>query len=347
MELREQNGNTGMATFKERESGWWQAVIRRKGHPAQSKTFRLKEEAIKWARAIESKMDKGSFISSSIAEKTTVVELIERFMNEFAIHHYRKREDNREAWRFQCQHLTNFFGEYSVAAVTPQAVAKYRDERMKVVSGSTVRKEIHMLSKILTVASQEFEIPLPNGNPVDMIRKPKENKGRDRRLTADEFVELMVQCRLSRNKWLAYAVELGVETAMRQAELLQLEWNKIAFDDKLAFLPDPDKIKNSEPRKVPLTSKAIQVLKNMPQHISGRVIPLQRMTLYHAFIAAAKRAGIEDYDWHDLRHEALSRLGKRGDLSVIELSIMSGHKTLQMLMKYIHIHETELAEKLG
>jgi len=336
-----------MATYRQAESGWWQAIVRRKGHPSQSKTFEFKTDAEKWARDVEGKIDKGSFVSSSIAEKTTIAELIERFKNEFAIHHYRKREDNKEAWRFQCQHLTGFFGGYSIVAVTPQAVAKYRDARMKVVSGTTVRKEIHMLSKILTVASQEFEISLPNGNPVNLIRKPKENKGRDRRLTVEEFSKLLEQCHRSRNQWLVFAVELGVETAMRQAELLQLEWSEISFEDKLARLPDPEKIKNSKTRKIPLTSKAIQVLKNMPRHISGKVIPLQRMTLYHAFIAAVKRAGIENYDWHDLRHEALSRLGKRGDLSVNELAAMSGHKTLQMLMKYIHIHETELAEKLG
>lgn len=336
-----------MAAFRQRESGSWQAIIRRKGHPDQSKTFGFKTDAEKWARDIEGKIDKGFFISSSTAEKTTMAELIERFKTEFAVHHYRKREDEKEAWRFQCKHLADFFGEYSIAAVTPQAVAKYRDARLKVVSGTTVRKEIHMLSKVLTVASKEFEISLPNGNPVNLIRKPKENKGRDRRLTTEEFDQLLAQCKRSRNQWLFYAVELGVETAMRQAELLQLEWSKISFEDKLALLPDPEKIKNSTPRRVPLTSKAIQILKGMPRHISGRVIPVQRMTLYHAFIAAVKRAGIEDYDWHDLRHEALSRLGKRGDLSVNELAVMSGHKTLQMLMKYVHIHETELAEKLG
>lgn len=336
-----------MATFKRRESGWYQAKIRRKGFPAQSQTFQFEEDAKKWARDIESKMDKGSFVSLSVAEKTTMNELIERFKNDFAVHHYRKREDNKEAWRFQCQHLINYFGEYSVLAVTPPLVAKYRDARMKAVSGTTVRKEINMLSKILTVASQEFGIPLQNGNPVALVRKPKENKARNRRLTEEEFNNLLEQCRRSRNKWLLAATELGAETALRQAELLQLEWKHISYKDKIAKLPDPDKLKGGESRVVPLSGKAMKVLQSLPKHISGRVIPLQRMTLYHAFIAAVKRAGIEDYDWHDLRHEALSRLGNRGDLSINELAVISGHKTLKTLMRYIHLRETELAEKLG
>lgn len=336
-----------MATFDKRESGWWQAKVRRKGHPSQSKTLPTKKEAEAWAREIEAQMDKGSFISRSVGEKTTMTELIKQFKNDFAIHHYRKRVDSKEAWRFQCQHLINFFGEYAVAVVTPQLVAKYRDERMTLVSGTTTRKEINMLSKIFDVASKEFGIQLANGNPVLNVRKPKENKGRDRRLTESDFSILMEQCHRSRNDWLVYAVELSIETAMRQAELLSLEWHNIDYDNHLAYLTDTDKIKNETSRAVPLSSKAIRTLESMPHHISGRVIPLERMTLYHAFVAAVKRANIDNFTWHDLRHEALSRLGSRGDLSIIELSKMSGHKTLQMLMKYIHLHETELAKKLG
>ncbi|MHB1658045.1 MAG: site-specific integrase [Acidithiobacillus sp.] len=336
-----------MATFKQRESGWWQAVIRRRGHPSQSKTFENKRDAEAWARDIENQMDKGSFVSRSISEKMTMTELIDRFKEEFALHHYRRREDNKEAWRFQCQHLDRYFGKYSIAAVTPPLVVKYREARLKLVSGTTVRKEINMLSKILGVANTEFQIPLPNGNPVLSIRKPRENKSRDRRLSEEEFARLIMQCGKSRNKWLLHAMLIGVETAIRQAELLSLRWENIAFNERLAYLNETDRIKNETARAVPLSSRAIKVLKEMPRDISGRVIPLERMTLYHAFIAAVKRAGLEDFTWHDLRHEALSRLASRGDLSLIELAKMSGHKTLQMLMRYSHIHETELAKKLG
>ncbi|MFZ5465087.1 MAG: tyrosine-type recombinase/integrase [Pseudomonadota bacterium] len=55
----------------------------------------------------------------------------------------------------------------------------------------------------------------------------------------------------------------------------------------------------------------------------------------------------QDYTWHDLRHEALSRLAERGDLSTLELAAISGHKTLQMLKRYTHLHAEDLARKLG
>lgn len=116
---------------------------------------------------------------------------------------------------------------------------------------------------------------------------------------------------------------------------------------QIALLLDPDKIKTGEPRAVPLSSGAIAALESLPRAIKGRVIPIDHMTLYKAFERACGRAGIEDYTWHDLRHEALSRLAERGDFTVLELAAVSGHKTLQMLKRYTHLQAENLAKKLG
>jgi len=134
---------------------------------------------------------------------------------------------------------------------------------------------------------------------------------------------------------------------MRQGELLNLDWKDIDKKRRLALLLDPEKIKTEEPRAVPLTSRALAVLESIPRSTTGKVFPVERLTLYHAFVAACKRAGIKDYTWHDLRHEALSRLAERGDLSVLELAAISGHKTLQMLKRYTHLQAEKLAQKLG
>ena len=79
----------------------------------------------------------------------------------------------------------------------------------------------------------------------------------------------------------------------------------VDWDRRLALLLDPDKLKTSEPRAVPLSRAAIEVLEGLPVSVRrGVVFPVERMTLYHAFIAACKRASIGDFTWHDLRHEA-------------------------------------------
>ena len=101
-------------------------------------------------------------------------------------------------------------------------------------------------------------------------------------------------------------------------------------------------------RRVPYHySEALEVLEALPHSINGIVFPVERMTLYHAFAAACKRAKLDNFTWHDLRHEALSRLAERGDFSVLELAAVSGHKTLQMLKRYTHLQATKLAEKMG
>ena len=78
-----------MAVFDQRDSGYWQARVRRKGWPAQSKTFRTKAEAETWARKVEAEIDRGSFVSASQAEGTSFKELAQRFKTEFAPQHYR------------------------------------------------------------------------------------------------------------------------------------------------------------------------------------------------------------------------------------------------------------------
>lgn len=336
-----------MATFEQRTSSWWQAKVRRKGQPTQSKTFEKKSDAEAWARAIESEIDKGAFVSRNLAERTMLKDIIKRFQEEFAPHHYRTREDQHESWKTQLRHLERVLGDYAIVAITSPVVAKYRDDRLKLVSGATVKKELNMLSKVLTVSMQEFGIPLPFGNPVSTIRKPKESKSRDRRLNAEEFERLKTECDKSRNPWMAFAVSLAVETAMRQGELLSLEWQHVDQKRRLAHLVDEDKIKNGERRSVPLSSAAIATIKKMPPSVSGKVLPIRRMTLASSFRSACARAKITNFRFHDLRHEALSRLAERGDFSMLEMAAISGHKTLQMLKRYTHLQAELLAKKLG
>lgn len=343
----------GMLVLLEKAGEVWQARVRKKGWPTESKSFRTKTEADAWAKQVEAGMERGAYQSASDAERTTLRDLIKDFKLEFAPHHYRIREDEKEAWRFQLARLDEVLGEYSLAAVDQRLVAKYRDDRIKgssdrpAVGESTVRKEIYMLSKVLGFAQTEKGIALPRGNPVEKIRKPTESKGRDRRLSATEWKAFTEECKKSRNPWLWPAVQLAVETAMRQGELLSLTWKLIDKKRKLAMLVDPTKIKNEEPRAVPLSPAAMSVIASLPVSTTGLVLPVERMTLYHAFSYACGRAKIKDYTFHDLRHEALSRLAERGDFSVLELAAVSGHKTLQMLKRYTHLQAENLSKKLA
>jgi integrase len=344
-----------MAHIRKAASGWWQAIVRIKGHPPQSSTFARKIDAEKWAASTETEMRRGAFVATAQAERTSLSEIAKRFANEFAPHHYRGA-----GWKHKLAHLVDRLGHYSLIAITAPVVARYRDARLgdadpryknphkaPTVSGATVKTELDLLSKLLDWTEKECGIALPAGNPVQSIRKPKNGTPRNRRLTPEEWIRLQEECVASSNIYLSAAVTLAVETAMRQGELLGLRWEDIDKKRRLALLLDPKKIKTEEPRAVPLSSAALAALESMPRALDGRVIPQQRTTLYKSFEAAVKRAGIKDYTWHDLRHEALSRLAERGDLNVLEIAAVSGHKTLQMLKRYTHLQAENLAKKLG
>ena len=339
-----------MATIRPRDSGFWQAIVRRRGRPQESKTFAKKSDAEAWARKIESEIDRGVYQSAADAERMTLGEMITRFEVEYAPHHYRLRSDEKEAWRYQCQRLREALGDYSLASIDQRRVAAYRDGRLTgtadrpAVSASTVRKELYLLSRIMGFAERECGITLPRGNPVAKIRKPADGKARERRLTDEEWQRLVGECKASRSPYLWPAVQMAVETAMRQGELLGLRWEHVNLDRKIAMLAET---KNGDARAVPLSSAAMAVLRTLPRSITGQVLPAERLTIYHAFKAAMLRAGISDFTFHDLRHESLSRLAERGDFSVLEMAAISGHKTLAMLKRYTHLQAEKLAAKLG
>ncbi len=333
-----------MATIRKKGDLQWHVQIRKKGYPSITKTFNTKSEAEGWAKVKESEMVRGVFVSSSESERNTVAYIIDRFLKEFAPFHYTVREDGKEAWRYQCARLKNLIGQYSLAALDQKMVAQYRDDRLKVVSGSTVRKELYMLSKVLGFCEAEAGIALPRGNPVAKIRLPSEGKSRERRLGDKEWKKFETECKKSRNTYLWPAVQLAVALGARQGELLGLQWKDVDKKRSFALLRDT---KNGEDRAVPLSPKALAILDGLPRTLNGKVLPVQRMTLYHVFRAAVLRAKIEDFTFHDLRHEALSQLAERGDLSVLELAAVSGHKTLQMLKRYTHLQAEKLAKKLA
>lgn len=333
----------------------YQAKVRLRGAPAESRTFKKLSDARAWMKVVEGDMTTGTHIKATIARRTLFSDLAKLFKTDFAPHHYRGK-----AWKYKLAALEDRLGDYALVAISPSVVADYRDARLKDpdprykkqaaaprVSAATVKSEVDLLSKVFDVGMKEFGYPLPAGNPVLGIRKPRSGKARDRRLTAAEWARLEAACRQSLNPFLWPAVQLAVETAMRQGELLQLEWRNVDKARCLALLLDPEKIKTEEPRAVPLSSRALSALEALPHDIKGHVLPVERMTLYTAFKRACARAKLDDFTFHDLRHEALSRLAERGDLNVLEMAAVSGHKTLQMLKRYTHLQAENIARKLG
>ncbi|MFM0007262.1 site-specific integrase [Paraburkholderia dipogonis] len=327
-----------MAAIQRRKDRW-QARIRRRGFPVEVKTFDTRQDAEQWARSVETDMDRGSFVSRSEAEANTLEDIIERYITD-VMPALRSASDEISRLRATCR---TRLAKLSMTALTPKAVAAYRDERLKHVKPATVIRELAYLSAIINHARREWDINI--ANPVALIRKPPSPQGRDRVLSADEEARLLTELvPIGRiNVWLLPATILSLETGMRRGELVELRWSNVNLEAQTAYLP---MTKNGTARTVPLSKKAVSTLADLPRSIDGKVIPVKGNTLHAAFRKACKRAGIKDLHWHDLRHTAITRLAQKLP-NLIELAAVSGHRSLAMLKRYYHPSATELARKLG
>ncbi len=219
--------------------------------------------------------------------------------------------------------------------------AAYRDERQADGKApSTVKNELAIFSHLYTVARQEWGFE-QLANPMANVRKPKARPGRDRRLVDDEERRLLDAAGYPMQD----IIILAIETAMRLSELLALQWKNVDLRQSVAVLVET---KNGERRAVPLSRRAYKTIKRIPRRLDGRVFPPAAVSTYsHRFKDLCKAAGIKGLRFHDLRHEAISRLFELGRLNVMEIAAITGHKTLTMLKRYTHPRAEDLARKLS
>lgn len=193
----------------------WQATIRRKGFPTQCKSFPSKADAEAWARSVESEMQRGLFVDYSKAKDVTLGELLARYRDEVSP---TKKGGAEERQRINAM-LRWPISQYAAINVTPAVLSRLRDDRLEEVSGSTVNRDFNLLSHVFTTAMIEWGISLPI-NPVSRVRRPKENKPRNRRIEGDEDVRLLEQCRQAHNKLVYPAVLALLDTGMRRSEVV-------------------------------------------------------------------------------------------------------------------------------
>lgn len=326
-----------MATIQKRGPYQWRALVRRKGYPSQSKSFDTKREAEAWAAIVESEMTRSVFVDRTPAEKTTFEEVINSYIaNEAPTH----KGGDSETLRLQ-----KFMRDQSkliqrgMATLKTEDFDAYRDRRMKKVAPATVKRELNLLHSVIEKVRKKLGL---HENPISDVKRPRVRNNRDVRLFEGEEDALLTAFDDSRNPWVKPAVILAIETAMRRGELLALRWEDVDLGTRVARLHDT---KNGEARDVPLSSRAVETLKALPRSVSGDVIATTAEGLKQSFERARKRANLEHVNFHDLRHEAVSRLFERG-WNVMEVAAVSGHKDLQSLKRYTNLKAADLAKKM-
>ena len=129
---------------------------------------------------------------------------------------------------------------------------------------------------------------------------------------------------------------------MRRGEILNARWIDLNLKHRTLRIPVT---KNGEAREIPLSLVALDTLHTIP-HGGEFIFPVSANALQLAWQRLKKQQGMPNLRFHDLRHEAISRLFERG-LSLPEVALISGHKDPRMLMRYTHLRAEELAKKLG
>lgn len=171
-------------------------------------------------------------------------------------------------------------------------------------------------------------------------RKPKLPTGRDRRLVGDEEQRLLEHAEYPMRE----LIVLALETGMRQSGLMALTWQGVDLKRRIVTLADT---RSGDRRAVLLSKRALKTIKSLPRRLDGRLFPeAGASSTSHKFRALCNAAGIEGLRFHDLRHEATSRLFELG-LNPMEVAAITGHKTLVMLTRYTHLRAEDLARKLG
>lgn len=341
-----------MATLVKTPSGTWKAVIRKTGWPTASKTFRTKRDAEDWSRRTEDEMVRGVYIQRSGSERTTLETALKRYLAEITP---TKKPTTQKGELSKSKMLISDLGKYSLAALSSEVIAGYRDRRIAAgISNNSVRLELALLSHLYTTAIKEWGIGL-TFNPVMNVRKPSPGDGRDRRLSTAEETTLLKAVKAHSNPMLGWIVQIALETGMRSSEITSLRRAQVDLTKRVVRLANT---KNESARTVPLNKRATDIFQDAMAYElrpadcdlvffgePGKDGKRRPYAFTKVWSGLKKKLGMQDLRFHDLRHEAVSRLVE-GGLSDQEVSAISGHKSMQMLKRYTHLRAEDLVGKL-
>jgi integrase len=328
-----------------KEKNGWRVQVAVQG-VRESRTFSTKGEASTWAAQRETEIRQEK--ATGIQRGRTVDDAFRRYEKEVSVH---KRGRDKEAIRLAAIGRMAVDGvplkDWKLADVTPEVLGKWRDQRLTTVLGSSVNRDLNLLSHVFSSAAKEWKWIAKS--PTTDVRRPADPPPRDRLYTQDEIDRLCAALGIdseqtepveSISQRVGIAFLFAIETAMRAGEVCGLMPEHIS--GRVATLP---MTKNGTKRAVPLSSRAAELLKLLPEpEEGGTVFGIGAKSLDALFRKAKSRAGIEDATFHDARHLAITRLAKK--LNVLDLARMVGHRDLKQLQVYYNESAEDMAARL-
>lgn len=328
-----------MATFTKRGSVWRVQIYHR--GKRYSATRDTKAEAREWAVNKEAELlRQADAVENPHNAGHTIADALILYRDTITI--------NKRGAKWETVRINKFlrdlpFRDALVAELQPAAIAGWRDEQLTRLATASVSREMAVLSAVLDVCRREWG--WLKHDPVRDVRKPQSPRARDR-LVLDHEREAMIRALgymdgitiEYHQQQVAVGWLLALETAMRAGEIFALEWKRVNLPKRYVRLAET---KNGDWRDVPLSQRAMELLKVMQGIDPVMVFTVKSQVASVMFRKARIRAKIEDLTFHDSRHDAITRLAQK--LNVLQLARMVGHRDIRSLQVYYN----ETAESMA
>jgi integrase len=288
-----------MASFRKR-AGHWTVEVNTRGR-REFATFHTKAEAAAWA------LEREAEIAGRKAHTGTLADVLKRYAKDVSPTHRGERWERTRLKRMERDPLA----VVPIASLSPADIAAWRERRAQAVSGASVRREMVLLTAALEVARREWG--WLRTNPAREVKKPPSPPSRRRRISPDEIDRLTLAFGLGDGLVADTAMQrtglaflFALETAMRSGEILALTETDIHLRERFVRVA---RSKNGDARDVPLSSRAVQIVKALP----GRAFNVAPDIRDVMFRRAKVAAGVTDMHFHDTRAEAIWRLSRKLD----------------------------------
>ena len=319
-----------MASIRQRGTTW-RAELYKDG-VRESQSFPTKRLAVAWAQQREAEL-----VGARLPDHT-VREALDRFGAEVSPKH---RGERGELTRLRLL-ARDKLGDVRLPALRPIHLAEWRERRLKVVTGASIRREMNLLQSVLKACRKDWG--WLNSDPLADVDRPANPPSRRRRINQDEIDRVTLALGYDGgapetvSDRVALAFLFALETAMRSGEILGLTWADVG--PKSVQLPQT---KNGDTRRVPLSARAREIIALLPQD-AATVFNVDGGSKDALFRRARDAAQIPNLHFHDSRAEAIWRLSNK--LDVMELAKMIGHRDLKSLLFYYNAELDELADRL-
>ncbi|MGB5105531.1 MAG: site-specific integrase [Candidatus Zixiibacteriota bacterium] len=217
-----------------------------------------------------------------------------------------------------------------LADISELALENYKKKRLETVPPATVNRKLACLKHMFTKAIQWG---MATANPAKAVRFLRENSNRIRSLTRDEVQLVMEELPKDLNPLFHFALH----TAMRKGESFVMTWNDVDLKQKFIFVRGS---KNGEKRELPMADEISRCFTSLPKTATqvfdfgnrGRTEVIRK-----GFAPALKKAGIEDFRFHDLRLTFARHLVMAG-VDLLTVKEQTGHKSINMTLRYARLN---------